>query len=201
MAIISTAEYKAWIGESGSDYDTIIGVVVPAVQADLETVCGRVFDEATYTDEAYSGEGESDIWIKNYPVTALSAVKILSSDGTTTTVDSGDYRLVDTEYVHRIRSSDYAWDYPKMGDPRGPVWPEGHGNILLSYTGGYDAGAMPDDLKLLMYQLVDAALDRRGENWTLAQAADGVQQRTMLTGKAYAEAKAELIRPYVRGVI
>lgn len=200
MPIITTAEYKAWIGDSSSAYDTIIDIAVSACQADLETLCGRAFDEATYTDQAYSGNGEPNLWLRNYPVTAVSAVKTLSSDGTTSTLAASDYRLVDSEYLHRISSSDFAWNYPTIGS-RGPCWPEGDGNILVTYTGGYADTEAPDNLKLLMYQLVDAALDQRGENFHLSQSADGVKQRTALTGKAFAEHKADMIRPWVRGSI
>jgi hypothetical protein len=201
MPIITTAEYKVHIGESGTGYDSAIDVYIAAVQADLERACSRVFNEATYTDQAYSGNGEPNLWLRNYPVSAVSAVKTLSSDGTTTTLAATDYRLVDAEYLHRISSSDFGWGYPPLGSNRGPCWPEGDGNLLVTYTGGFSDEDMPDDLKRLMYELVDAAMDRRGENWTLSQAADGIKQRTMLTGKMYAEAKAELIRPWVRGVV
>lgn len=201
MAVITVADYKAWIGETGSAYDTVLGVVIPAVEADLETACGRVFKSATYTDEVYNGKGEDSIWLRNYPVDSVAAVKVLDSNGNTETLASSEYRLVAPRRVVRLSDADAAWDHLSrsqhmLGRHQAPVFPWAQGNILVTYTGGY--ATIPDDLKYVMYRLVDAALDLRGENWALAQATDGIEARTFLTGRAYAEAKRELIRPWVR---
>lgn len=197
MAIITTEEYKAWVGETGTGFDALFGVLIASIQADLELLCGRFFEQSTYTDEAYSGRGEDTLWLRNYPVDSVSAVKILGTGGDTETLASSEYRLVGSRYICRLNDLDSSWDSPSAFRLSvGPVFPRGGGNILVTYTGGY--ATIPDDLKLVAYKLVDAALDSRGDNLTLAQSSDGVQQRTYLAGDAYATAKRELIRHWVR---
>lgn len=204
MPIASTANYKTRSGISTAGYDTVLDVLLPAVQADLERACGRAFDQATYTDEEYHGRGERSIWLRNTPVTTLTTVKTRDNAGTATTLESTDYRLDGTTgELRRLEPSDWAREErPRVlgiSTAGYPVWPDEMLNVLVTYTGGY--ATAPDDLKNLFYTLVDAAWDNIRENWTLAQAADGVKQRTFLNGKMYAQAKAELIRPWNRMVV
>lgn len=194
--IITTAEYKTWINELSSDSDAIIDLLIPAVQDDLETACSRKFDSAIYIDEAYDGKGEAGLWLNNTPVSAISAVKLLSGDGSTTTLSTSEYRLNGKlGRLGRLGSATGGWGESSCE----PVWAEGDGNVLVSYTAGYADTKAPAGLKMLMFHLVDAALDRRGENWTIASAADGVENRTKLNSAEYKAMKAALIKPYMRG--
>ena len=200
MPIITTAEYKAWIGDTSSDYDTTFGVLILAVQDDLETACGRKFDEVTYTDEAYDGKGEQELRLNNYPVSALTAVKLLDSSGTTTTLATTDYRLTgERGRVTRLKSSLNDWG--DSGSSSTPVFPDEASNVLVSYTGGYSSENAPAGLKMLMYTLVDEALDRRGENWSLASVSDGIEAHTNMASAEYASKRTMLIGPYTRVVI
>ena len=205
MPIISTAEYKTYRGITDSGWDTRLGVLIPMVQAHLERYCGRAFDQATYTDEAYDGNGERSLWLPHGPVTAVSAVKILDSEGGTTTLGSGDYRWTADGQLFRISGSyDSGWDYQTimrtLGGRRSFVWPDdAPANILVTYTAGYAADGHPDDLKGLMYLLVDAALDEAGENFNLAASGDGVVSRTVLAPDLITRRFADLARPW-RGV-
>lgn len=207
MPIATATEYKAYIGESGTGFDTLLGVLIASTQAGLERACGRVFDEATYTDLALDGNGEGSIWLPHTPVSAVSAVKTLSGDGTETAVTSTDYRLNGaTGELRRINASDWGWGAPSSsiiitGGGCHPIWPYGTQNLLVTFTAGYADNAMPTDLKLLLYQLIDAALDRRGENWTLQQAADGIEQRTALTAAEMVSKYEAMIRPWKRMVV
>ncbi|MBO6739044.1 MAG: hypothetical protein JJ916_04205 [Phycisphaerales bacterium] len=197
MPITTASEYKTHRGITGSDYDTLIGNLITQEQAWLERRLGRAFDEATYTDEAYDGTGTGELWLDNRPVSALTAVKILASDGTTTTLDSGDYRLVDSQYIHRLKST--GWDAVSPWDGySGPCFPRGHGNILVTYTAGYAADEHPEDLVKLMFQLVDIALDERGQNPVIQQRADGVVQRTRMSPADAERARSDLVRPWKR---
>lgn len=163
MAIISTTEYKAWRSISASTYDTILGVLIPAAQAALERYCERVFDSATFTDEAHDGNGSEWIIAKNTPITTMTSVETLDNNGTATVVASTDYRhdplsgRIFRLGAGRGRIVRDSWGdiaYPEFGVQ--PCWPEGFQNILVTYVGGYSSQTMPTDLKLLMYKLVDA---------------------------------------------
>lgn len=199
MAIISTAEYKAWAGIADAGFDTRLGIIIPAVQMVLENYCGRAFDEVTYTDEVYDGTGEPSVWLKNTPVTAVSAVKTIASDSTSTTLVSTSYRFRSTGELYRLSGSDdYRWDYRGelgFGRLRGVVWDDSEpGNLLVTYTGGYST--MPLSLQHLMYTLVDAAVDQAGENWMLGATNDGVEARTFLNPLDIDSRFSSLARPW-----
>lgn len=202
MPIITATEYKTQMGISGTAYDTIIGGQISMQQAWLERQCGQLFDEDTYTDDPHDGDGSPRLWLKNTPVTALTAVKLLNSDGSTTTLDSSSYRLVDGEYLTRVDGSEAAWEPRSPFDGYvGPCFPKGDGNVLVSYTAGYADEDAPDDLKALMYTLVAMGLDERGQNPVVQQRADGVVQRTRMSPMDARQAKADLIRPWKRVMV
>lgn len=197
MAIITAAEYKTHRGISGTDYDAILAVIIPSKQAWLERQCGRLFDEDTYTDQVHDGDGTQRLYLNNWPVSAVTAVKSVASDGSTTTLDSTAYRLVDSEYLYRLGSTETAWESPSpFSGYRGPCFTEGDGNYSVSYTAGY--ATAPDDLKAVMFTLIDMALEERGRNPVLAQSADGVVQRTRMSAMERRTILADLVRPWKR---
>lgn len=198
MPIITTAEFKTFM-DYGDEFDAVLDVLIPAVQSDLEKSCGRVFDETVYTDEAYDGKGQPSIWIPNKPVTSLTAVKLLDSSGTTTTLASTSYRLNSiTGELMRLNSVESGWEKAR----RLSVWPDELQNVLVSYTGGYADADMPEGLKLLMYDFVTAALLSRGNHdWKRASHGDGVMTRTYLNSTEYQAMKAIQIRPWITGLV
>lgn len=200
MAIITTAQYKTYAGITDAGFDTRLAVLIPAMQAMLEDYCGRVFDEATYADEVFDGNGEASLWLSNTPVTAMTAVKTKSSDGTTTTLDSTSYRFRANGELYLFNDSSNRWDYPDgwgfSADHR-TVWSDdAPGNILISYTGGYST--MPVGLEYLMYTLVDAAIDRAGDSWMNASTSDGVESKATLNPIDLEKRYADLVRPWKR---
>ena len=199
MPIITASEYKTHRGITGTDYDAILAVIIPSKQAWLERQCGRLFDEDTYTDLAHDGDGTPRLWLKHWPVSEVTAVKLLHSDGSTTTLDASSYRLTDGEYLYRQSDTSTAWEPRSVfSDYRGPCLPNGDGNVLVSFTAGYADTEAPDDLKELMFHLVDWGLEERGRNPVLAQSADGVVQRTRMSAMERRTVLADLIRPYKR---
>ena len=201
MAIITTTQYKAWAGITDAGFDTRLAIIIPAVQSTLEDYCGRLFDSDTYADEKYDGNGEQSLWLKNFPVTALSAVKSVASDGTETTLSADSYRFTARGELHRLSSNEALWGTPvSFMRTSTAVWddsaPE---NLLVSYTGGYST--MPASLELLMYTLVDAAVDQAGESWMLSATGDGTETKTFLNPTDINMRYASLAREFVRRMV
>ena len=173
MAIISRSEYKTYAGITDTSLDTVIDNAILSAQADLESYCGCAFDSATYTAEKYDGTGTPYLTLKNVPVTALTTVGIVY-DGTTTDLDSGDYRFdAVTGRVARIDASYGRVAVDDFGEIVSRQWswwpkfPRGFRNVSVTYTAGYSAQTMPADLKQIMYEFVDAILARRRADPTL----------------------------------
>ena len=161
MAIITTEDCKAYRGISVNTHDTLIASLIAAAQDLIETDTGRRFDETTYTDEAYDGTGTGTLQLRQYPVTALTSVKVLDSAGGTTDIDIAGLRLkADIGLVHlagsrfgRVVRDDFgAVEHTGFG--HSPSFPRGFSNILVTYTAGYTSGTMPAGLKQVMFEIV-----------------------------------------------
>lgn len=173
MAIISTSEYKTYAGITDSSLDTVIGNAITSAQADLESYCGRTFDQTSYTDEKYDGTGTPYLTLNNAPVTTLTSVGIIY-DGNTETIAATDYRLdANTGRIARIDSSYGRVVVDDFGEivtrqwSWWPKFPRGFRNVVVTYVAGYTALTMPADLKQIMYEYVDAILARRRADPTL----------------------------------
>jgi uncharacterized phiE125 gp8 family phage protein len=75
MADLTTlTKVKTYLGISGSTQDTLLSSLITAVSAGIESFCGREFGSATHT-EYYDTDGETKIFLPNYPVSSLTSVK------------------------------------------------------------------------------------------------------------------------------
>lgn len=209
MAIISTTEFKTFKNLSGSTYDTLIGLLIGAAQAEAERWCGRLFDSGSQTD-TLNGSGSNILFLTRTPITAFTSLSVVASDGTSTAIDSTDYRYDATtgelrlipESYGRIVQDDFGtvvneqWGY-------GRAFPPGFRNIVAVYTGGYSSGTMPLDLKHAMYRYVDAmfqAFKDGGNEGLQYQSEDlGDYSYTKASATAMFDQFKALFKPY-RGV-
>jgi len=134
-ALITAAELETFlqITISDSDYkNTLINIASDFI----EKYCANIFlPQATYTEEAYNGNGTMYVYLINTPVTAISAVKVWDTynDVADQTLDEHDDYIIDLTFG-RI--------YKRGG------WTPGFKNYRITYTAGYtNSAAIPYDLK------------------------------------------------------
>lgn len=171
MAIITTAEYKTWRGISVSTYDTLIGILIAGANArGVEKYTGRFFDAGDY-EELLDGSGGASLQVSAYPINSVASVKLWDNTNQTAYVtltqyedyhwnaDSGLFYRTNA-HTGRISEPVYRRGFLPDGVDGGsgwgtvPNWPRGPQTVRVDYNGGYST--MPDDLKLSMYQYVDA---------------------------------------------
>jgi uncharacterized phiE125 gp8 family phage protein len=134
-ALITTTEVKRWLNLDGSGDDDFLQEAINDWSDAVETRCGRIIKQATYTDEAHDG-GKKAVLLLHPPVSSITSI----------TVD--DDELESDEYVYDEKSgivrmvSGYAFEGV-------------NGEVTVTYVGGYDP--VPGDLKRAMMQL--AALE------------------------------------------
>ena len=168
MALISTSEYKAYAGISGTGDDTAIGVYVNIANAWIARMCGRTFESATYT-EYYDGDGTDTLVLKNTPITSITSIKFRNADDTLdTALSSTLYRVDLATGVIKLLGSTRVWGYDdtSSGLPATELvyssrFTEGHQNWQVVYVGGY--ATIPDDLKYAAYLTVDLLFNNRGQ--------------------------------------
>lgn len=178
MAIITTAEFKTWRGITTTDYDTLLGVLIPGAQKNVENWTGRTFDAATFT-EYHDGNGSEMLFLHNPPVNSITSIAYVDSAGTaTSTFDSTDYAFDnDTGEVRlfdAVRGVVTTDDFGLVTDSPGvyPRFVEGWRNVKVVYVGGYaaiDAYATMDlALKQAVYEYVNelfnASKDAAGDS-------------------------------------
>jgi hypothetical protein len=159
MAVISTAEYKAYSGITAATWDTLIGTLIANAQAQAERYCARSFDTATFT-EMHNGGGTGFLLLKNAPITSITSVKHVATDGTKTTIESTRYKFdAATGELYLVpRGLAKTTSYDGLGVPfsnwtRGSGFVEGFQNYEVIYVGGY--ATAPSDLKQALFEMVD----------------------------------------------
>jgi hypothetical protein len=118
--------------------DDRITILINACSSAIENYCQRSFKTQTYTDEEYDGNNYKYINLLNYPVVSVDSVTVndtvLTTDQYTVKKRSGilvrKYTGIDVDYYYRWRFA---------------FWPIGDGNVLVTYTAGYDE--IPADLE------------------------------------------------------
>jgi hypothetical protein len=134
---------------------------------------GRKFDRAERT-EVLSGDDTDRLALQAWPLASVASVSI---DGLV--LDSDEYAVDhDTGILWRVSDLDYGWDGTTTG--RRVMWPRGHQNISVTYTGGYLEADMPADLQAAMCEVVDSMLARRGTDGELVSSAMGAVNSTRL---------------------
>lgn len=185
MAITTKAEYKTHRGIADTNYDDLVDAYIPAIQQRLERYCGRLFDSAERT-EKYSGTGTQVLVVRNGPVTAISSVVVAYGTSSTTLTANTEYRAAEgnSNWIYRLPFNDdiglVGADSDGFPSSRsrsvGPVWPKGHENITVTYTGGFTT--IPDDLKALVWVMLDDAIQTRGKAWSEHATGQGNQNWT-----------------------
>ena len=110
--------------------------LISAASTAIERYCKRVFGSAAYVSEVYDGNGSTAMFLLNFPITALTSVVVLESDGTTTTLAGTGFDIdagIGEIRFERDCSTDYCY------------FPSGFQNLQVNYTAGF--ATIPADLQ------------------------------------------------------
>lgn len=129
-ALTTRARVKTRLTITGTGFDTLIDNLIVYVTARMETMCGRSFTLATYTNEVHDG---GDIYgslrrvliPKNAPIGTITSVQYnagTNSNPSWTTISTDDY---DVDYDAGVLYFQYSL-------------PRGKRNIRITYTAGWD---------------------------------------------------------------
>lgn len=134
-SILTMDEAKEFLGIVGASEDVLVESLVMASTLRCETETARKLVSRTYTDEKYNGTGNASLRLRQYPVTAVSAWNLLTTDAPEawTPQSLTTYPVVVAEPVKDTivsRNTAFAW---------------GVMNHQLTYTAGLTS--IPEDLK------------------------------------------------------
>ena len=163
LARLSVLKSYLLLNEAASTYDNALKVLLEQATEIANQFTGRELESASYTLEKYQGNGRDALWLRNYPVTAVSAVKLWDGSAFTTET-STYYELNDSRWLL----------YPAplyLSSATFACWPIDslvRLNIQVSYTAGYvttlwasaaitDSFAVPRDLEMAVARMAALA--------------------------------------------
>ncbi len=123
----------------------------------IDRFTNRHIVKATYTDQEYDGDGLKNIYLRDYPVSAVTAVKNYDSYNASVIYTY----TVNTEYLLYLLEG-----YIYM---RGGTTP-GHKNYRISYSAGYLLADVPYDLKNACAQLAGLVYYNKGKSGIKSEA-------------------------------
>jgi hypothetical protein len=146
MAILTLTDIKTFLGETSSQWDSVLGYLNDATFTFLQRELGCDIIRQDYENEMIRPLINRNVLIpKNYPI--ISVASLTDSDGNVYN-EGTDFFISD--YVIRNYTSLY---FPVL--PWWPWWP--NRTYYLSYTAGWDVSEI-SDLKQVNLELIATAL-------------------------------------------
>lgn len=139
--LITTAEYKAYVGITSTNQDAVIAAIIPKVSALVKSICRRTFVDYVSTDKVEYFQEGTDIYIPmESPIISITSLEYSEDYGTT--------------YTALISNTDYVWN--KQYDTVHSISTETFSTQINAYRLTYKAGyaTLPPDLKLAVCDLV-----------------------------------------------
>jgi len=139
----TVADLKPWLSFASTDvqHDALLERLAGSVTEELEKRTDRIYVSRSIT-ETLDGKGSSELWLRGYPVTAISTFTV---DGVA--VDAADYVLVAEAGILKRKTG---------------VWATGVGNYAITYVAGYARASLPD----LVVTLGAKLLKLRYRSWS-----------------------------------
>lgn len=134
LARLSLLKSAAFLNELTTTFDNELKFILEDVTDFVELYCGRILESTTYTDELYTGDDTDVLFLKAWPVTTLSTVKLWDGSSTYATETATYYALINQRYIQ----------YPALGQDSVATWSKWQSSyrngIKVTYTAGYRTG-------------------------------------------------------------
>lgn len=152
--LTSLASAKQYLAISDSQADALVQQLITGASAFIQAMASRTFASTDYTD-TFDGRGKNKIPLKNYPVTAVSAVTVdgVSIPAATNVLASG---FLFDQYTLMLRHYRFS---------------PGMQNIVVEYTAGL--ATTPADLDLATCELVALKYNERKRQGVTSQTIAG----------------------------
>ena len=187
--IVSNDDVESFVPDFGTEpFPRAEELLILGVEAEVRRECGRDFASTSYSDEEYSISApiirdglvirhSTEFRLTQYPVTTFTSLKKVTARSTSTGLPSETETIARESYHVELSTGIVRILQPDKLDPFN-IWPatgfpQGTAILLATYT----AGNVPDDLKLLVLQIIARLhLQQKNKLWgRTSQAIDGLQ--------------------------
>jgi len=156
MSLVTISDLETYLGKTitgGSD-EAKYTFLISAIEDEANAITYRKLEQDTYSSELHDGNGGSELYLNNYPVTAVTEVKY-------GWVWSGSTRdeIASTDYLTYAEEGYLAFGFNSIQD--------GNQMFEVSYTAGYTNVTVPDDLKKALMDQIEASFNFQFTNDTV----------------------------------
>lgn len=146
---VTVDEAKDQCRVDGTDNDTYLGGLIATATDHVESYTGRAIMEQTW--ELVLDDFCDPIQFPKGPVSAITSVKYLDTDGVEQTISDTNYTLDDVNDPQLlVKASDYSW----------PTVDDGVNNVAIRFVCGYTI--VPPAVKHAILLLISHWFDNRG---------------------------------------
>lgn len=121
LTTVADVKFVLGIAQTDTTKDDRLQSLINLISGRIEAWCGRQFTEQTYSEEAYDGDPECELILKQYPITEVAAVTV---DGVSLASEISD----ETRF-QVYEEEGYLW--------RAAGWYARRKGIKVTYTAGY----------------------------------------------------------------
>jgi hypothetical protein len=143
---VTLAEIKEWLTITKPDYDSMLTMIEAAMCQAIKNYVEHDFTLTVEVNEILDAKKSDMVVPKNSPIVSVQALYFF------TRPDGSDGNLIDTDSYHVT---------PEKIVLQNINTPFRRARVRVDYTWGYDG--LPDDVKLMVLQAVEAEWRRRGQ--------------------------------------
>lgn len=138
----TTAKLKAWLKITVSTDDTIIEELGEGVDQRFYDFLGSDFATQAYTSEKYDGNGQTKLWLRHRPITAVASLEIneVAVQAAADSISAGF--LFDKDQLYIVQGTNVPVGSVLFTDR----FPRGQQNISVTYTAGFTFALTPKSL-------------------------------------------------------
>lgn len=209
--LISAAEAKAWLKQTGAQNDALIATLITRASDRLETLTQRKLKARTVSSARLTGPDDLKLYVPVWPIDVTATITI-TVDGVAQTVwrveadgDPAAFDVVvasDDPFDNRFGQANHFRRWQGWASALGWGWDGGDepapGNVVLSFTGGY--ATVPEDLKQACCYLVQKYfrdVDKQQTGMTVISVPQG--GAVTIPDPSMPREVMDLIAPYCRG--
>jgi len=142
--MITLTTLKQYLNITDNSKDDLLQSCINASVAEIEDYCHRKLSSASYTDYI-NGNDKSEIYLRNYPITAVTSVSYFDGYDTYDNLFIGSDTPANSIIIIAQTNS--------LKLIKGYYFYNGCKNFKIIYTAGYTTETAPEDLKSVLLEL------------------------------------------------
>lgn len=187
MPLTNLTRIKLHLGITDNGEDALLEQLKSEAEAAVKLFTRRRLDSHTITNEYYDGPGRQVLILNQRPVTSVVDVRVDANGMSGQSATGFDSNSVWTQgvdfYARRLTEDEKnPGELIAAGSEWGSIWPEGIGNIRVSYVAGYST--IPEDIQYAVHSLIARMREDHEHGRPVISETLGSYSYNLLSGKA-----------------